>query len=41
MSFDKNRVLPINVKKVINDMTKVKINTKIMNMCLFIKLNIG
>ena len=41
MSFDKNSVLPINVKKVINDTIKVKINTVIINTCLFIKLNIN
>ena len=41
MSFDKNSVLPINVKKVINDITRVKINIKIIKMCLFMKLSIN
>tara|TARA_Y100001970_G_C14080456_1_gene774409 strand:- start:769 stop:1146 length:378 start_codon:yes stop_codon:yes gene_type:complete len=41
VSLSKIKLLSINVKKVINDTIKVKINTKIINMCLFKKLNIS
>jgi len=41
MSFSKIKLLPINVKKVINDITKVKINIKITKMCFFMKLSIN
>ena len=41
VSLSKIKLLSINVKKVINDTIKVKKNTKIINMCLFIKLNIS
>ena len=41
MSLNKMKFFPINVRKVINVTDKVKINIRIINMCLFIKLSIN